>query len=157
VAQALSLGQFEEIPEYHFQVDKMHMKHSIPAYLRVLAWVLAAAMCTPALADRDFHRDYGHYHDHGDYHGHGHVGIGFVFNPFWFGPQYYPPYYYPPAVVTVPATPPVYIERSDVQTAPPARSYWYYCENPQGYYPYIKQCPGGWQPVSPQPPSPPER
>jgi hypothetical protein len=27
--------------------------------------------------------------------------------------------------------------------------YWYYCQNPQGYYPYIKSCPGGWIPVIP--------
>jgi hypothetical protein len=34
---------------------------------------------------------------------------------------------------------------------------WYYCSNPQGYYPYIKNCPGGWLTVVPNvtPPSPP--
>ena len=29
---------------------------------------------------------------------------------------------------------------------------WYYCQNAKGYYPYIKQCPGGWQQVDPKPP-----
>jgi hypothetical protein len=24
---------------------------------------------------------------------------------------------------------------------------WYYCEDPAGYYPYIQQCTGPWQPV----------
>jgi len=54
---------------------------------------------------------------------------------------------------------------SDTATAPPAYNepeqeqqsyYWYYCQNPQGYYPYIKSCPGGWMTVVPNvtPPSP---
>lgn len=35
--------------------------------------------------------------------------------------------------------------------------YWYYCQNPPGYYPYVPQCYGPWQPVLPQgaPPQPP--
>jgi hypothetical protein len=31
--------------------------------------------------------------------------------------------------------------------AAPATSYWYYCQNPAGYYPYVQQCPTQWQPV----------
>jgi hypothetical protein len=27
--------------------------------------------------------------------------------------------------------------------------YWYYCRNPQGYYPYLTSCPGGWVQVIP--------
>ncbi len=84
--------------------------------------------------------------DHG--HWRGHVGVYFG-DPFWpWG--YYPPYpYYPPVVaVPVPTSPPVYIEREPAQ---PEESYWYYCENPQGYYPYIKSCPGGWKKVVPTP------
>jgi len=82
--------------------------------------------------------------------GHGHFG-------FYYGAPFYPfygyayPYYapvYPPAVVTVPAAPPTY-----VQQAPPApvvqQNKWYYCTNPEGYYPYVKECPGGWQQVEP--------
>lgn len=98
--------------------------------------------------------------DHG--HGHSHVGVGIVVDPFWFGswpypgPYYYPPYYYPPPVVTVPATPSVYIER-DASPALQTSAYWYYCAQPRGYYPHVKQCPGGWQPVAPQPPPEEER
>jgi len=29
----------------------------------------------------------------------------------------------------------------------PTVSYWYYCQNPAGYYPYIQQCSTQWQPV----------
>ena len=39
--------------------------------------------------------------------------------------------------------PPVYSEPQQQQP------YWYYCSNPQGYYPYVKSCPGGWIPVAP--------
>jgi hypothetical protein len=28
--------------------------------------------------------------------------------------------------------------------------YWYYCENPPGYFPYVQQCYGPWEPVPPQ-------
>lgn len=83
----------------------------------------------------------------------GHVG-GY-FGPYW-GPAFYPsPYYYPPQVVVVPAAPPpVYIEQREVpvEAAPAARQYWYYCARDKGYYPYVKECPDGWQKVLPQPP-----
>lgn len=86
--------------------------------------------------------------DHG-HHGHfrGSVGI-FIGDPFW--PWYYRPYYYPP-VVAVPAAPPVYIEQGGSE-APANQSYWYYCDRSQGYYPYVKDCPGGWKRVVPTPP-----
>ncbi len=62
-----------------------------------------------------------------------------------------PPYY--SSIVVVPATPPVYIQQpSTMQSSPPAETnYWHYCENPAGYYPYVKKCPGGWLKVPPQP------
>ena len=69
-------------------------------------------------------------------------------NPYW-GP---PPYYYPPPpVVVVPQQPQTYVQRNQRQES----DYWYYCQNPQGYYPYIKSCPGGWMKVVPDtvPPS----
>jgi hypothetical protein len=37
--------------------------------------------------------------------------------------------------------------------APPAQAYWYYCANAGAYYPYVKDCPGGWMQVVP--PAPP--
>lgn len=74
--------------------------------------------------------------------------------PFWSGP-YWPPYGYgyplPPPVVMVPATPPVYVEQP-AQAAGPAQNFWHYCRQPEGYYPYVKECPGGWLRVAPQPP-----
>jgi hypothetical protein len=110
------------------------------------------------------HGGYGH-GGHGGYYGHGHVGIGIIVDPFWFGPgyypgpYYYPPYYYPPYYYPPPAErsadgPTEYIERDDsgaAAPAPQASGNWYYCARTHGYYPYVKECPGGWQTVAPQP------
>lgn len=97
-----------------------------------------------------------------DHRGH-HSRFGVVIGPYW-GPSYYPPYpyyyppYYPPVVIERQA-PQVYIEQPPMPAAPPAApiaaaplNYWYYCAAAQGYYPYVKECRGGWQKVLPQPP-----
>ncbi len=98
----------------------------------------------------------GHYGGGGyGYRGYGYGGLGLGLGlglGYGLG-SYYGGYgYYPPAVVTVPVAPPVYIQQAPpvVQQNPPG--YWYYCNSPQGSYPYIKQCPGGWQQVEPTPP-----
>lgn len=72
---------------------------------------------------------------------------------------YYPPYYYPPAyvvpapVIVQPATPPVYIERPDEQSAAPGPSdYWYYCPDTRSYYPHVGTCASPWRRVAPQTP-----
>ena len=63
-----------------------------------------------------------------------------------------------PPVVVAPSDPaPVVVEPAPVQQEQPqtaARQYWYYCQDPAGYYPYVKECPRGWQPVSPTPNAP---
>ncbi|MDO9271167.1 MAG: hypothetical protein Q7T96_18845 [Methylobacter sp.] len=95
---------------------------------------------------------------------HGYSSFGFSFgvplysypyyrDPFYRDPFYYP-YYYPPTVITVPVTPPVYIQQSPPAAQQYPSGYWYYCNNPEGYYPYIKECPRGWQQVEPIPSSP---
>ena len=92
------------------------------------------------------------------------VGVGFGFGPYWgpaWGPWWYPPpyHYYPAPAVVVPAQPVTYVEQGSVSAAPapaPAAdsgSWWYYCEGSRSYYPYVKQCPSGWQRVAPTPPS----
>ena len=57
------------------------------------------------------------------------------------GPPLYPYGYYPPPVVVQQA--PVYVQPQEEPY------YWYYCEDPKGYYPYIQNCPGGWMKVEP--------
>ena len=76
--------------------------------------------------------------------------------PYYPGPYLYgDPFYEPaPVVVVPPSPPPVYIEQSDVaveQSATPLEQYWYFCRGSNKYYPYVKQCPGGWEIVLPQP------
>jgi hypothetical protein len=76
-----------------------------------------------------------------------------------------------PPVVVVQQQPPVtYIEQPQPSPAPqqtqpapaPAQqqgsapdgmdpNYWYYCREPAGYFPYVQQCSGSWQQVTPQP------
>lgn len=81
------------------------------------------------------------------------LGVPWYSSPFYsYYPYYYP--YYPPEIVTAPASPPVYIERGGPQSTELPAGYWYYCSDPEGYYPYIKECPSGWLQVDPVPPSP---
>lgn len=65
--------------------------------------------------------------------------------PLWVGPWWGPPYAYPSPPAVILQQPPA------VQAAPPAPVpvYWYYCPNPQGYYPYVRQCAAGWMQVFP--------
>jgi hypothetical protein len=109
------------------------------------------------------------YHGHAYGHGHNHgpiVRFGFSYGFPIYVPRYFPaPFYtypayavpapvyaYPPAVIRY-SPAPVYVERS---IAPPesapsqAQSDWYYCASSQTYYPYAKECPGGWQRVPAQ-------
>ena len=96
----------------------------------------------------------------------GNVHFGVVIGPFWGAPWHYPPpyypRYYPPVVVVQPPAPLVYIEQAPMPAAPlpppaPAAAapanYWYYCAAARAYYPYVGECPGGWQQVLPQPPN----
>lgn len=92
-------------------------------------------------------------HRHAFYGGFSYGGypyFGYRYPYYGFGYPYYgygyP--YYSQTIITTPPTPPVYVERG----APAQQSgYWYYCNNPQGYYPTVKECPGGWLQVAPEP------
>jgi hypothetical protein len=101
--------------------------------------------------------------------------------PGYYAPSYYgygygyvPPYYVygPPGVVTSTGGV-VYIEReagtvstqqpepapsSAVEATPPLAppppggQWWYLCSSPRGAYPYVRECPGGWERVPAVPP-----
>ena len=75
----------------------------------------------------------GHHHHHAQ--SHVFVGASFVSWPrAYYWPGYYP---YAPAV------------------AAPVAQYWYYCTAAAAYYPYVQDCPGGWELVLPtMPPHP---
>jgi hypothetical protein len=147
----------------------------IKATLLLSAILLGAIPASQTFADGRHFTGTGHravfVGGHSFHGGHSHSSFGVVvgvplFNPFFFPPYYgygygygypgpyYPPYYgspyyYPQAA----GSPPVYVEQGSDQGAAPQSNYWYYCSNPDGYYPYVKECPGGWQRVVPQPPS----
>jgi len=109
-------------------------------WLVLVLSALAALMSAPVFA-------------HGPYGPRVHFGFGFGGPVFYPAPYYYPPY--PPAIVYAPAVPPTpqtYIERDDA-TADRGQGYWYWCAEAKAYYPYVKQCPGGWQAVTPGPPA----
>jgi hypothetical protein len=65
------------------------------------------------------------------------------FYPYYGYPYPYPYYDYPPPVVVTPP-PTEYVQRA------PDAGYWYYCQDPAGYYPTVAACPGGWLQVAPR-------
>ena len=95
---------------------------------------------------------------------HGHARVGVVvgvpawgWGGPWWGYPYpgfygYAPYHAPFAYPT--GSPPVYVEQgegsqpSQEQPSPA----WFYCPDSKAYYPYVKECPAGWQRVAPQSP-----
>ena len=101
---------------------------------------------------------YGHGWGHG-----GHVGVGISLGIPIYAPGYYPwPYYaypapvyaYPPVVVQ--SALPVYVEQGAAPAAAApaqAQADWYYCAAAKAYYPYVSDCPAGWQRVPAQPPA----
>jgi len=81
------------------------------------------------------------------YYGGAWIGPGWgAWGPGWWGPSVYPYYVAPPVVIE--QQPQTYIQSAP---APEKQTYWYYCQNPQGYYPYVKRCSMGWMKVVPPP------
>jgi hypothetical protein len=132
-----------------------------PKSALIMALVLSGIVSSgPVLAAGGGHGRY--YGGHGGYHGGVRFGVylggpvfwpGYYYPPAYF-PRYYSPYYppyYPPVVV--PPSPSVYIEQGSSQTAPAPSNWWYYCADSNAYYPYVKECPAGWQRVAPLPAS----
>ena len=138
------------------------MKHYLKLVSVLFLLVFGAVASAPALAQHGG-RGYG---------GHGwgggpRFGISIGVPLFW--PGYYPGYYpaYPAYAYPAPAyaypgsavAPSAgYVEQGYAQVAPapaPAQPQgdWYYCASSNAYYPYARECPGGWQRVPSTPPS----
>lgn len=76
------------------------------------------------------------------------VGAPLVVGGVSYGLPYYGyPYYVSPTIVAT--APPVYIQQPQ-RAEDGSDGNWYYCSNPQGYYPTVSECPGGWTPVPAQ-------
>lgn len=79
----------------------------------------------------DEDRGWGYEHGDGDW------------APLWFGLRFLAP---PRRVIiehhySYSEAPPAY--------TPPPQNYWYYCQDPEGYYPQVQSCPEGWMRVVP--------
>lgn len=137
------------------------MRNMVPRLLALALLAGWAINAPPALAQRhgyDFHgRDFGHFtpdEHHAWVGGHwehswheGRYAWWWIVDGFWYFypvPIYPYPTYVPPAII-VQQPPPV------PSGLPPAQ-YWYYCDNPQGYYPYVASCNTPWRQVPVTPP-----
>jgi hypothetical protein len=99
---------------------------------------------------RGGHGFHGGHRFHGG-HGWGGVGVSIGVGPYWWPYSY--PYAYP-YVYPYTYSPPIYVQPSQPLSIQPPSSppVWYYCANPEGYYPSVQQCPGGWRRVASSPP-----
>ena len=102
---------------------------------------------------------------HGGGHGHGgRIGVGIALGLPLYGlgyySGYYPAYAYPAPAYAYPgpamAPSSVYVEQGyaaapQAAPAPAQPQDWYFCAGSNGYYPYVRECPGGWQRVPAQP------
>lgn len=95
----------------------------------------------------------------------GYMHHGWAHRPGWHPVFYGPwPWYYPwyfgytvpvfPTTLYVEEPAPVQYMEMNPPVNPPANlqsNMWYYCSNPQGYYPYVQSCSTNWQQVPAQP------
>lgn len=138
---------------------------TLPRAIGTLVLLLVGTLVNGAAIAEYRGSDHGHRHSHGPT-----VRFGFSYGFPVYAPRYFPaPFYtypayavpapvvyaYPPAVIRY-SPAPVYVERSiaPAESAPyQAQSDWYFCTGSQTYFPYAKECPGGWQRVPAQPSS----
>jgi len=130
------------------------MENIVKTSRLLLSGALAAALAAAAIP-ASAHGYRGHHGGHGGHGGHASLGLYFgvpLAVPYYYPPTYYygPRVYYSEPLAIAPAAPAYYIQQ-DNPAAPPPGGYWYYCRDPQGYYPQVQQCPTPWQQVPAQP------
>lgn len=79
-------------------------------------------------------------------------GVGELGLLYWYAEPFYP---YPPLVSEIVVESPAVVVQPSAAAplaAPPAK--WYWCESLRTYYPYVKECPGGWVETDPDTPPP---
>jgi len=146
------------------------------AGLRVAVAMVAVLVTAPTVASAQEHRGGGGGRPGVGFHGNSGAWHGGGWRQGWHGGRYgwwwavpgygwyaydapiypYPePYGYTyayPYADQGPAVAPGYPAPGYGAPAAPTAANWYYCRNPSGYYPYVQQCNGPWQPVPAQPP-----
>lgn len=129
--------------------------HPMPAYAATHVYVRAHV---------GWHgRPYYHYHHH--YYRHpgfsAHIWLRGYWHRGWRGPRFGwwwvvgPSWYYYSAPVYPypdPYVPPTIVQTTPAKPGPAPEQYWYYCAPAKKYYPYVSECPGGWQKVPVTPP-----
>ena len=131
------------------------MKHYSPAVLVLILIVVGTVMSESAMARGGRGGGHGGGHGYGGRIGVGIAlgvplyGLGYYSAPYYSYPYAYPSYSYPAPVVA----PAPYVQQGYAQAAPaPApQQDWYYCLDSKSYYPYVRECPSGWQRVPSQP------
>jgi len=149
------------------------MRHpALSRFSKIFGWLVLALLIAcgpPFLVPSAVAQGHGHGGGHGggDRHGgggwhgggwhgggwYGGIGLGWWGWPYYLDWPYYPYTYYPPPVYQAPVVipqAPVVIQQAPATSA--QSSFWYYCANPKGYYPYVQSCQGAWQPVPAVPP-----
>ena len=119
---------------------------------------------------RGYYGGYAHGYGHGYYGRYGYGWWGYPYRwgypywwsyPYWWGYSYYPysypypyldPYYYG-GYGEDPVPPQEFTPSAKTERLQP--SYWHFCQDPEGYYPYVKKCLGGWMTVVPSKPNAP--
>jgi opacity protein-like surface antigen len=91
------------------------------------------------------------------YYGQGYYGPGYGYGYGYAVPGY--TYGAPPPMVYIernqpvtPAQPPAPVAPAAPSGAAPGNDWWYLCASPRGAYPYVRECPGGWERVPAVPP-----
>lgn len=136
------------------------MKSKILMMSAVFAMLGSLIVAPSVQAHPSYYHGYG-YHGHGGYWygGRGFYGFGLglaagalLTYPYenYVYTDYYSPAYVERNSVTVYDNSP----SQTVQTTPSSSALpiWYYCQSPKGYYPYVHECPSGWQKVPATPP-----
>ncbi len=139
----------------------------------VLLVLVFAAVAGGSATARGGHGGGGHWggghggYSHGGGHGHGFgygVGLGIALSVplyalgYYSNPYYsYPAYAYPEPAYSYPAPAVAASGAYTAQGYPQAQAAapqqdWYFCPNSNAYYPYVRECPGGWQRVPSTPP-----
>ena len=125
-----------------------------------LLLALTTAVSSPAMAQ---YRGHGGY-SHGSVHVRGHggglglglllgaaiVGLAYAATPAYAAPAAPAPVVVYPAPVAAPAV--TYVQPAVPVATPQPQADWYYCAESRSYYPYVRECPGGWQRVPATPP-----
>jgi hypothetical protein len=141
------------LSEYQFKISRasggMWGVSEMNSQFRGAALALSAALISfsPAHAIPIFEQ-----HFHADFRANGYLAqYWYPYGPY--GPYAPYPYYNgppPPAYYAPPAPAPQTQAAPEVSGAPPPQ-YWYYCDNPKGYYPNVQNCPTAWRQVAAPP------